>query len=293
MKISNAVVAVLYKLPSVPSRTALFMYYNHKFPSLKNPKTFNEKINWRILKDRRPILAWTCDKLAMKDFVAKSAAARDLGVRIPETLWTGTELSELSSVELPAHWILKPNHRSGQVHFGHGQPDITALDRIAQGWRYSFEGNNLHEWAYSKARPLLMVEELLGMPGSAPADYKFYVFAGEVAAIQVDIDRHTAHRCRMYLADWTPLDAVAAVPPLAPAEPPPPNFDRMLAIASELGRPFDFIRVDLYRIDTDIFFGELTPYPGSGLDVMKPEFLDVELGAKWKLPELHGASNGK
>jgi hypothetical protein len=293
MKISNAIVALLYKLPSGPSRRALFMYYFHKFPNLRNPETFNEKMNWRILKDRRPILEWTCDKLAMKDYVEKSQPATDLGVRIPQTFWSGTDIRDLSSVELPEHWVLKPNHRSGQIYFGQGQPDIPALDRISQSWLYAFEQNDLHEWAYSKARTLLVAEELLGKPGSVPSDYKFYVFAGEVAAIQVDIDRHIAHRRRMYLPDWSPLQAVSGTPPLAPTGPPPATFDRMLAIASELGRPFDFIRVDLYSVADDIFFGELTPYSGSGLDVMEPDFLDIELGAKWKLPEPHNAFKGK
>jgi hypothetical protein len=268
------------------------MYYFHRLPNLKSPKTFNEKVNWRILKDRRPILAWTCDKLAMKDYVQKSQAARDLGVRIPRTLWCGADIQDLASVELPEHWVLKPNHRSGQVHFGHCQPDINALDTITQSWLYPFEQNNLHEWAYSKARPLLVVEELLGRAGSAPADYKFYVFAGEVAAIQVDVNRHTDHRRRFYTPDWSPIDPIKDLP-LAPLEPAPENLDRMLAIASELGRPFDFMRVDLYNIDNDIFFGELTPYAGSGLDAIEPPVFDLELGTKWKLPELHGASRSR
>jgi hypothetical protein len=293
VKISNAVVALLYKLPSGPSRRALFFYYFHKVPNLRDPKTFNEKLNWRILKDRRPILEWTCDKLAMKDYVEKNQTAKDLGVRIPRTLWSGTDVRSLSSVELPAHWVFKPNHRSGQVYFGHGQPDVTALDELSKNWLYPFEQNELHEWAYSKARPLLLVEELLGAPGAVPADYKFYVFAGQVEAIQVDVGRHTDHRRRFYVPEWLPIDPISRNLPLAPIEPPPANYDKMLAIASELGRPFDFIRVDLYTVGEGVFFGELTPYSGSGLDVMEPPDFDLELGTKWKLPELHGVTSGK
>jgi hypothetical protein len=293
VKMSNAIVALLYKLPSGPSRRALFVYYFHRFPNLKHPKTFNEKLNWRILKDRRPILAWTCDKLAMKEYVQKSQPAKEFGVCIPRTLWYGANIQDLSSVELPEHWVFKPNHRSGQVYFGQGQPDINALDRISQRWIYPFEHNDLHEWAYSKARPLLVVEELLGKPGSVPADYKFYVFAGEVAAIQVDVDRHNDHHRRFYSSDWSPIDPISKDLPLAPLEPPPANLDRMLAIASELGRPFDFMRVDLYNVNNDIFFGELTPYSGSGLDVMEPPVFDLELGMKWKLPEIHRLSKGR
>jgi TupA-like ATPgrasp len=262
------------------------MYYFHQFPNIRNPVTFYEKLNWRILKDRRPILEWTCDKLAMKEYVEKSQPAKSLGVRVPRTLWSGTDVRDLASVELPTDWVLKPNHRSGQVYFGHGQPDMPILEKISQSWFYPFEAKDLHEWAYRKARPMLLAEELLGTPGSPPSDYKFYVFAGEVAAIQVDADRHTAHRRRVYLPDWTPIeDSSGKLLPLA-AQPAPATLDKMIAISSELGRPFDFIRVDLYSVDGNIFFGELTPYSGSGLEVLMPDFLNVDLGAKWKLPEL-------
>jgi hypothetical protein len=60
----------------------------------------------------------------------------------------------------------------------------------------------------------------------------------------------------------------------------------MLAVAKEIGRPFDFIRVDLYSIDGETVFGEVTPYPGSGFDRLVPESFDAELGAWWELPHV-------
>ena len=82
MSIENATTLLLYKLPAGSSRRALFMLHNRKFPHFKNPTTFNEKVNWRILYDRRPILEWTCDKLAMKE------RARNVpGLQVPRTLW--------------------------------------------------------------------------------------------------------------------------------------------------------------------------------------------------------------
>jgi hypothetical protein len=286
LKLSNAPLAIIYKLPSNLSRRALFFYHHHKFPRVENPVTFSEKINWRILKDRREIISWTCDKLAMKDYVSKAQRSAGLDVRVPATLWTGTDVSELSGVELPEHWVLKPNHRSGgQVFFGHGRPAIPALERTAQSWLRSIEVTELHEWAYTQARPVLLAEELIGVPGSPPSDYKFYVFAGEVAAIEVHSDRFIGHRIRWCLPDWTPLEvSVGNFQPSTEETEPPGNFEKMVAIAGELGRPFDFMRVDLYSVDDEIFFGELSPYPGSGIDPFVPSSFDDELGAKWTLP---------
>jgi hypothetical protein len=266
----------------------LFFYRHHRLPSVKHPETFNEKINWRVLKDRRETLAWTCDKLAMKDYASKAADAMDHGLRIPRTLWSGTDVNELERVELPDRWVLKPNHRSGLVFFGHGQADTAMLQSLVQSWLPPAEAANLHEWAYLKARPLLLVEELIGAPDSSPADYKFFVFGGEVAAIEVHNDRFASHSYRWYLPDWTPLNVTCGKGfQLAPVSSMPPgNFKKMTGVAAELGRSFDFMRVDLYSVDGEVFFGELTPYPSSGLECFKPISFDRELGARWQLPVL-------
>jgi TupA-like ATPgrasp len=283
----NALLALIYKLPSNLSRRALFYYYHRRFLHVRNPISFTEKINWRILKDRREILEWTCDKLAMKDYVGGIHGATAQGMRVPRTLWSGTDVRELEKIELPECWVLKPNHRSGLVFFGHAQPDVTALQGIVRNWLRRQEAVDLHEWAYLKARPMLLVEELLGTPGSPPSDYKFYVFAGEVAMIECHVDRYNDHRICYYQSDWTPLEVGVLNFPAAPAEAEPPgNLAEMLTIARELARPFDFMRVDLYSIDGEIFFGELTPYPSSGIMSFVPRSFDDELGAKWELPVL-------
>jgi len=279
--IRNAVVPLMFKLPVQSSRRALFMYSNHRLPNFRNPVTFNEKINWRILNDRRPLLEWTCDKLAMKEHVRTIP-----GLRVPRTLWIGTNVRELEDVELPEHWVLKPNHRSGIIFFGHGRPDTSSLMALTKQWLRSVQSEDFHEWAYSKAQPVLLAEELLGVPGSPPRDYKYFVFAGQVAAVQVDVDRHIMHLRRIYRPDWSPLEVSFANYPLAPIEAPPANLEEMLAAAREIGRPFDFIRVDLYSIDGETVFGEVAPYPESGIARLLPESFDAELGARWELPSV-------
>jgi hypothetical protein len=277
--IRYAALRLMYGLPAGSSRRSLFMYYHHRLPHFRDPVTFNEKINWRILNDRRPLLEWTCDKLAMKEHVGEVT-----GLRVPRTLWVGTSIRELEDAALPEHWVLKPNHRSGEVFFGHGRPDIASLTTITSKWFHAFEADDLREWAYSKAQPILLAEELLGVPGSPPPDYKFLVFDGQVAAVQVNVDRYSRHRSRLYRPDWSPLEVSRGRRPLAPIAPPPANLEEMLAVAREIGRPFDFIRVDLYSIEGATVFGEVTPYPASGMLHFVPRSLDAELGARWQLP---------
>jgi TupA-like ATPgrasp len=285
MDIRPLVLKAIYKLPMRTRRRALFVCFNRRLPHLKDPSSFNDKVNWRILHDRRAVLEWTCDKLAMKE-----RASRVGGLHVPRTFWTGTDPRELARIELPEHWVFKPNHRCGLVHFGSGRPDTAQLSAIADAWLRSPLWTESGEWAYSRARSVLLVEETIGTPGSPPPDYKFFVFAGKVKAVQVDTDRHTGHRRRIYLPDWSPLEVISGVHELAPLEPAPVHLERMLAIAEELGAEFDFIQVDLYNIDGQIFFGEFSPYPGSGLDRFIPASFDVELGTLWSLPPLTAAT---
>ncbi|HEY6290142.1 MAG TPA: ATP-grasp fold amidoligase family protein [Terriglobia bacterium] len=271
-----------YRLPVRARRRVLFLLGNRRLPRFSKPASFNDKVNWRIINDRRPLIEWTCDKLAMKE------RARGVpGLIIPKTLWVGTDLLALASTELPDHWVLKPNNRTGLVYFGTGRPEIEELEERTAGWLRAKESNNLAEWAYSKARPMFLAEELIGAPVSAPTDYKFFVFEGDVAAIQVDVNRHSFHQRRLYLPDWSPLEVRSGVYTLPPVQPPPAGLDRMLAIAGELGSEFDFIRIDLYSVSGSIYFGEFTPYPGSGLERFVPTSFDRDLlGSKWKLPDL-------
>jgi hypothetical protein len=275
--------SLVYNLPNGMRRRLLFAYFNRQLPHLGKPVTFNEKVNWRILYDRRPLLKWTCDKLATKERVIDAALA---DLHVPQTIWSGTDVRDLQSIELPEHWVLKPNHRSGLIHFGSGAPDSAELAKLTATWLDDVHSNRFGEWAYSAARPMFFVEELLGTPGEPPPDYKFYVFDGEVAYVEMHVNRFSGHQLRIYLPDWTPLDVYSPGVTRATVAPPPPNLDRMLAVASRLGRPFDFIRVDLYDVNGVIELGELTAYPAGGLDRFIPTSFDTELGAKWQLPKL-------
>ena len=246
--------SAIYRLPVGVERRLLFVYHNRKLPHFNKPVTFSDKVNWRILNDRRPLLEWTCDKLAMKEYAEKAGLER---LRVPRTIWSGSDLGELRAVDLPEHWVLKPNHRSGLIYFGHGQADQGELATVTATWLDTFESSKMREWAYAAARPMFLVEELLGPPGSPPPDYKIFVFDGKPDLIEM-VNRYDGNQQRLYRTDWSPLEVLYGPQGIAPIAPPPPGLDRMLDIAHQLGEPFDFIRVDLYDlcdVDGSIVFG--------------------------------------
>lgn len=271
---------VLVRLPPALGRRWLFLRVHHRWPRLSSPRTFSEKVNWRILNDRRPLLAWTCDKLAMKEHASSSGA----DVVVPRTLWKGGDVRELAEVDLPTHWVLKPSHRSGLVHFGDARTDLGRLRRRTEHWLADVQHGVLGEWAYGQARPCLFVEELVGSPQAPPPDYKVFVFAGEPLLVQVDLDRFSGHRRSLYDPQWRRVDARLGYPDGGPV-PRPAGLSRLLDVARTLGADFDFVRIDLYLAgETGVVFGEYTPYPGSGLERFDPRSFDAWLGAQWKLP---------
>ena len=64
----------------------------------------------------------------------------------------------------------------------------------------------------------------------------------------------------------------------------PDNFEEMILIAKKLSKGMTHVRVDLYNINSKIFFGELTFFDGSGLSVYDPREWDFKFGQFLKLP---------
>ncbi len=268
------------KFPPLVRRELLYLRKHRRVGHLRHPVLFSEKVNWRILYDRRPILSWTCDKLLMKEEAARH------GVATPKTYWHGRDLRELAGVQLPARWVLKPNHRSALVHFGHGpirESDVPRLEALTRGWMDETQATLLGEWAYSQASRCLLVEEMIGDAEPAPTDFKVFVFDGRPHIITMATDRHRLHAIRHYTPAWQtlPFSLGERTGPLAP---PPPNLDEMLSAASRLAAPFDFMRIDLYNVNDIVYLGEFTPYPNGGWYPNLPLEWDRKLGALWRLP---------
>ncbi|MGY2075321.1 ATP-grasp fold amidoligase family protein [Blastococcus sp. SYSU DS0828] len=269
-------------LPPAARRRYLYLAGQRRLPRLRDPRTFTEKVSWRILRDRRPELEWTCDKLAMKEHAR--CLQQEAGVLVPETLWWGEDLGEVVGRAFDRPWVLKPNHRSGLVRFGAASEVIDASTVAAtREWLRDDQSALLGEWAYSRARKLFMLEEHIA-GGARLDDFKFLVFDGEVAAIQVDRGRFTREQTRSYYTpEWEQIP-VQLVAPCGPPMAAPENLAAMLHAARVLGRSFDFMRVDLYTTGNAVWFGEFTPYPSGGTMRYEPRSFDAWLGEHWSLP---------
>jgi TupA-like ATPgrasp len=180
--------------------------------------------------------------------------------------------------EGPAPFVLKARHGCNQSIFVHtDMANWQAIRRKAGRWLANAYGGWLDEWLYAHIPRGLLVEQFIGEGRQLPIDYKFYVFAGRVEYVQVHLERAGRHRWILLDRNWRRVSAQSS-----DADPlPPVNLVRMTEVAEELGQSFDFVRVDLYEVGGHPYFGEMTFYPGSGLDPFDPISLDFVIGQHW------------
>jgi hypothetical protein len=277
-------------LEALPTRTALsieFLLYQGRFPRLDNPVTFNEKIQHRKLFDRDPRLTEFSDKI-----LAKERVAAVLGPEwIIPTIWSGTALPPRPERTWPIPYVLKASHGSGWNLFIRSREDENwpDIERTTAFWLKQRYGLPSKEWAYWNIQPRLLVEPYLDHVATTPNDYKFWVFGGKVAYIQVDTDRYRNHRQYFYDRSWTRQSIEYAAPGTPEDVPQPQSLDKMIWAAERLGAGFSFARVDLYEVDYKPLFGELTFYPNSARARFKSKNTDTELGRLWKLPPAAGS----
>ena len=300
MALAEFVKPIFYRplLSAVPSLLFRIQHYRmHRrfgghtyWANLKQPSTFNECLLKKKLDPNYRTLGHLVDKAEVKPWVAERIGIEHL---IPTlAVYDSEDQVDLAAFERPC--ILKPTHASGKVIIlreNEPEPDIPTLRRKMRSWLKTNHYFGSGEPQYRDLRPRIIAEPLLGAEKADLPDYKFFCFHGEPIYIQVDLDRHTRHVRRYYDVDWQP-QAFTLRYPMADGEVSrPAPFERMLEIAKTLSSGFDFVRVDLYAIDDQIFFGELTFHPESGSAPFSDYATDLRLGALIRTPDLaaHGS----
>jgi len=271
----------------------------------QNPRTFRDKVRYKMLRDHRPLLVTFADKAAVRAHVAAVVGEHYL----PVAYAIVDDPGALQESALPREFVVKPTHGSGAAivvsdsapeHarlpaepdswvYRNVRPEFAARDdivRISRGWVAQLYGQGPNrEWAYGYVPRRVIVEELLaGAGGGIPDDYKFFVFHGKCAFVQVDTGRFGRRTQDFFQPDWRHVP-LSGGPPWAVPEPPKPSgLAEMIEVAERLGSDTDFVRVDLYDVDGRIVFGELTSYPAGGDSPFDPESFNDEFGRPWTVP---------
>ena len=257
----------------------------HEPLHLKNPKTFNEKIQWLKLYDRNPEYHAMADKYAVRTYIGRVLGEKYL---IP-LLGVWQKAEDIDFKSLPDQFVLKCTHDSQSIVICHDKAKLDkeeAVRRLGEALKidYSVLGR---EWAYHGIKPCIVAEELLtDESGDDLKDYKVFCFNGEPKFIQVDYDRFKGHKRRLYTTDWNLMETKITYPDDADLIMPKPIFlDELLKISKKLSKDIPFLRVDCYITEKQIYFGELTFYPGCGFEPITPDTDDALWGEWLKLPE--------
>ncbi len=252
--------------------------------NLKNPRTFNEKLQWLKLYDRKPIYTTMVDKYAAKKYVADIIGKEHI---IP-ALGVWNHFDEIDFDGLPNQFVLKCTHDSASVVICKDKQSLNqkaTKEKLERSLKrnYYFAGR---EWPYKNVKPRILAEKYMeDESGSELKDYKIFCFNGEPRLIQVDYNRFSGHKRNLYDTDWNYLEMMLEYPADPSKQiPRPERLEDMLFMARKLSDGMIFARVDFYSKDEEIYFGEITFYPGSGIEKFVPENWDMELGNWIKLP---------
>jgi len=284
--------------------TRNFIQYMGRAPRYVAPRAWSDKMQWRKVFDRNLLFRVCTDKADVRGYIEKSGVA----VRCPRFLWVGDVPEQIPFGELTGAYVVKPSIGSGQVIVVRdpGAVDRTEIIATCRDWLAQRDyGRREVEWGYWGRRNRLIVEEYLpAMDGQDEiGNWKFFVFNGRVAYVQLESGRDSRDYLTFFDRDGVRLPVAKWVGRYAPERMDMPDdtatvparFACLVREAEALAAEFDHMRVDLYDLQGETWFSELTPYDGSGYSYLyqqddsavrpPPEDMNLDIGKRWQLPD--------
>ena len=271
---------LIYKLSFLPDVPYLKLVYRIKTGrklDLKNPKGFNEKQNWLKLHDIHPEYTQLVDKYAVRSYISERLGEQYLFPLLGK--WDSFDAIDFSA--LPDRFVLKCNHDSGSVRI------IKDKDKIDRSELKTFFDDRLRmnsyyfgrEYPYKDVKPCIIAEKYMeATDDQGINDYKFFCFNGKPEIMFVATDRATDVKFDFFDMDFTHLDIYNIHPNAGCVIEKPKAFEEMKEIAGELSKGMKFVRIDLYEIDGQVYFGEFTFFHGGGFYLFSPEEWERKLG---------------
>ena len=292
-KVKNVLIQkYLYKLNLSDEKHIKIEYKNifGKDLNLENPQTFNEKLQWLKLNDRKDIYTTMVDKYESKKYVADLIGEEYI---IP-TLGIYDKFEDINFKDLPNQFVIKCTHDSGGLSICRDKRTFNikeAKKKIEKSLKINFYRYH-REWPYKNVKPRIIVEKYMedtyNKEEVGLIDYKFYCFNGEPEYLYVSqgLENHLTARITFFdknfnkakfrRNDYRAYDGDIKKPI---------NFEKMKELARVLSKNMTFLRVDFYDLWGKIYFSELTFSPCGGLMIFEPNEYDKKLGDLIKLPQ--------
>ena len=252
----------------------------------KHPKTFNEKLQWLKLYDRKSVYTTMVDKYRAKQWIAERIGEQYI---IP-TLAVYKSVDEIDLDQLPDRFVLKCNHDSGSVVICRDKSNFdleAAKQKLGIALRKNFYWE-AREWPYKNVKRCVFAEKKLEIgEGEELSDYKFFTFDGEPRFCYLTSGRDSATGLKEDFFDMKGNLLILNQEGYKNAEVTPPlpvNFDRMIEMSRNLAQGTSHLRVDYYEINGKLYTGELTFFDGGGFVPFYPNEWNQKTGDWIKLP---------
>lgn len=256
--------------PVLNTKVTYFMKFKKRL-NLKDPKDLKEKILWLKLRDyeTNPLVRQCADKYAVRAYILEKGCPEIL---VP-LIASYDSVEEIDWDSLPEAFAMKWNFGCG---FNIICPDKSQLDipqtiEKMEKWGKSKYHLLYSEMQYKDVPKKIIVEQYLKPEsGKLPEDYKLYCFNGKPLAVLYLAGRETEHMQAVFMdPQWNLLGETgkAKYKALTELPPKPQALDKMVEYAKRLSEPFEFVRVDFYEIDGQVYFGEMTFTPAGGFEV--------------------------
>ena len=258
---------------------------------LASPKTFNEKLQWLKLYDRKPIYTTLVDKYAVKEYVASVIGEE----YVVPTYGVWDSFDDIDFDSLPEKFVLKCTHDSGGLIICKDKNKLNikaARRKINRCMKRNFYWV-YREWPYKNVQPRIIAEAYLEDRAIKELrDYKFFCFGGVAKCYKVDFDRFINHHANYYDCANNLLSfGEAAYPPdFSRKINIPNNVKKMIELSDQLSKDVPLMRVDFYDVEEKIYFGEMTFFPASGYGEFTDDIWDKKLGTWLQLPNGGGYS---
>ncbi len=255
--------------------------------NLKNPKEYNEKLQWLKLNDRKPEYSTMVDKYEVRGYIEDLLGDKYL---IP-CLGIYDSVDDIDIDALPNRFVLKCTHDSGSVEICKDKSSFDiegARHRLSQAMKRNYYAT-YREWPYKYVKPRIIAEGYLEGDGGDLKDYKVMCFNGEAKIVEVHENRFVegkVHTQTFYDKEWNivPLTQVETVTVDRPGE-RPRQLDEIIRLSELIAKDMYHARIDWYIEGDKIYFGEITFFDGSGFESFSTPEMERMLGDMIKLPE--------
>lgn len=267
-----------------------YLFQMGKLLHLNPPITFNEKLQWLKLYDRKPIYTIMVDKCAVKKYVEDKIGKQYVVPLLAK--WDTADDIDISV--LPNQFVIKSTNGGG------GTSVLVCKDKnkfciteVKNLFRFALSASCMdfyissREWPYKDVKPRIIAEQMLGDGEREIIDYKVHVFNGVPEFILVCKDRKspTGMTEDFFDTSWNRLEVKRPFNkksncPIGK----PDRLNEIINISSILAEDIPFVRIDFYIIDNHVYFGEMTFFPASGFKHFIPRKWDKIWGEKLTLP---------